>query len=248
MFNTKLVLSYKGTNYCGFQIQNKSNDPTVQLYLDKALGIIYGEEIKTIQCSRTDAGVHAKGQVVNYKHPEDKISEPSRLVMAINANLPKDIRVLHAQKVSLDFHSRYNAKGKMYSYTIDNCHAHRPLTQEYTYHIPHLLDIDAMFRAKEYFLGTHDFLSFKGSAGTSKTSIRTVKRINLDIDDQYIKFIFEGDGFLYNMVRIMVGTLVLVGKGKLNPESVKDILNSKDRNKAGPTAPAQGLILEKIYY
>ncbi|SHJ88643.1 tRNA pseudouridine38-40 synthase [Anaerobranca californiensis DSM 14826] len=248
MFNTKLVIAYKGTNYCGFQVQNKSNNPTIQHYLNGALTKIFGEEITTHMASRTDAGVHANGQVVNFKHLKDRLPEPQRLIMAINANLPKDIRVLEAEKVSLDFHSRYNAKGKLYSYTIDNHIAQRPLTKEFTWHVPQPLQLENIKKGAKYFLGTHDFTSFRGSGATTKTTVRTITDFQVLEENRYIKFLIEGNGFLYNMVRIIAGTLIEVGKGKIKAEEIPRIIEVKDRKKAGPTAPPQGLILEKIYY
>lgn len=248
MFNTKLTVAYKGTNYCGFQVQAKSGDPTIQENINKALSTIYGEEIITHMCSRTDAGVHANGQVLNFKHTKDRFPEPQRLVLAVNANLPLDIRVTGAEKVPLDFHSRYHAKGKLYSYTIDNFTAHRPLTADFTYHVHQELNLDNMAKAAKYLVGTHDFFSFKGSGGATKTSNRTITRLDIIKENEYIKIFAEGNGFLYNMVRIISGTLVDVGKGKLKPEDMIYILAARDRKKAGPTAPAQGLILEKIYY
>ncbi|QNO14757.1 tRNA pseudouridine(38-40) synthase TruA [Alkalicella caledoniensis] len=248
MFNTKLVLAYQGTNYCGFQIQTKSQDPTVQYHLDKVLSSLFNEEIKTILCSRTDSGVHANGQVVNFIHSSNKFTEQRRLVLALNAHLPYDIRVLESESMYLDFHARYHAKGKLYSYLIDNAIANRPLTNSFSYHVHKKLDFEKMVIASKYLIGTHDFSSFKGSQGATKTTVRTITRFDLTLDDQYIKIQVEGNGFLYNMVRIIVGTLIHVGMGKISPEAIKDIIEAKDRMKAGPTAPAKGLILEKIYY
>lgn len=248
MFNTKLTVAYKGTNYCGFQIQAKSGDPTIQEHINKALSTIFSEKIITHLCSRTDAGVHANGQVINFKHSKDRLPEPERLIVAVNAHLPLDIRVTGAEKMPLDFHSRYHAKGKLYSYTIDNYVAHRPLTAEYTCHVPHKLNFEKMVKGANFLVGTHDFLSFKGREGATKTSVRTISRLDLIKENDYIKIMAEGNGFLYNMVRIISGTLIQVGKGKLTPEDIPIILKARDRIKAGPTAPAQGLILEKIYY
>lgn len=248
MFNTKLVITYKGTNYCGFQIQANSQQPTVQYHLDKALSSLFAEEIKTTLCSRTDSGVHAKGQVVNFIHSEDKFPEQRRLILALNAHLPEDIRVLECESMYSEFHARYHAKGKIYSYLIDNAIAHRPLTSEFSYHVHKRLYFEKMLLASKYLIGTHDFASFKGSQGVTKTTVRTISKLELTLDDQYIKFLIEGNGFLYNMVRIIVGTLIHVGMGKISPEAIKDIIEAKDRMKAGPTAPAKGLILEKIYY
>ena len=248
MFNTKLTVAYKGTNYCGFQIQAKSGDPTVQEHINKALSTIFSEEIITHMCSRTDSGVHANGQVLNFKHAKDRLPEPQRLVVAVNAHLPLDIRIISAEKAPLDFHSRYHAKGKLYSYTIDNFIAHRPLTADFTCHVPHALNLDNMIKAASYLIGSHDFQSFKGSGASTKTSVREVTKLEVSKENDYIKILAEGKGFLYNMVRIISGTLIDVGKGKLQPEDIPKILEARDRIKAGPTAPAQGLVLEKIYY
>lgn len=248
MFNTKLILTYQGTNYCGFQIQTKSKDPTIQYHLDSTLTKLFDEEIKTTLCSRTDAGVHAKGQVINFRHKWDRFTETKQLVLALNAHLPMDIRVLEGEKVDYQFHARYHAKDKVYSYLIDNSIAHRPLTKDYSYHVHRKLDFEKMELASKHFIGTHDFATFKGSQGKTKTSVRTITKLDLKFDDDYIKIHVEGSGFLYNMVRIIVGTLIDVGKGKLLHSDIKEIIEAKDRKKAGPTAPALGLVLEKIKY
>ncbi|WP_353893463.1 tRNA pseudouridine(38-40) synthase TruA [Proteinivorax hydrogeniformans] len=247
MYNTKLVIEYDGTNYNGFQIQSKTKNQTIQGHLERVIHTLYGEKIKSIICSRTDKGVHAKGQVINFHHSKDKF-ENYTLIKAMNANLPLDIRVLDAEIVDLNFHSRYHAKGKTYSYLIDNSVAHRPLWMKYSHHIPHPLDVKAMQKASTYLLGTHDFTSFKGRKGVTKSPIRTLYNIDTNAKDRYITFTIEGNGFLYNMVRIIVGTLIIVGRGQLQSHEVYEILKQKDRSFAGPTAPAHGLILEKVYY
>lgn len=248
MFNTKLILAYKGTNYCGFQLQAKNGVPTVQHHINEALSIIFGETITTNLCSRTDAGVHANGQVINFRHQKDKFKDNRRLLMAVNAHLPRDIRVVSSEKVDFDFHSRYHAKGKLYSYTIDNFIAHRPLMADFSYHVPYPLNLEDMHKASKHFIGTHDFASFKGSQGATKTTVRTITSLEVAQYDHYVKIFAKGNGFLYNMVRIIAGTLVDVGKGKIAPDHIPAIIEARDRLKAGPTAPAHGLVLEEIFY
>lgn len=244
MKNIKLIIEYDGTNYAGWQKQK--NAVTIQQKLEESILKLTGESVEIIGSSRTDAGVHAKGFVANFK---TESSIPARSFReALNSKLPKDIVILESEEVPLDFHARYSSIGKLYSYTIINRVQPLAIGRDYVYHYKKQLNFEAMKEACEYFIGKHDFSAFKSTGSSVKTSIRTVKRAFLNKDDYKLIFYVEADGFLYNMVRIMVGTLIDVGIGKIRPEDIKAIIQSKDRNRAGKTVPASGLCLEFVYY
>lgn len=244
MRNIKLIIEYDGTKYGGWQRQK--NAPTIQEALEKGISLLTGENVEVIGSSRTDAGVHARGFVCNFKTmssiPEYKFKD------AINSKLPSDIVVLNSSEVSLDFHSRYSAVGKTYSYTILNREMRAAIERDYVYHYKNNLDIDKMREGSKYFLGTHDFSAFKNTGSSVKTTVRTIKDLVIIKEGDYIKIYVTGDGFLYNMVRIMVGTLIDVGIGKINESHIKTIIELRDRRNAGKSAPASGLCLEKVYY
>lgn len=244
MKNIKIVIEYDGTRYCGWQRQK--NGVSIQETIEGAIEKATGEKIEIIGSSRTDAGVHAKGQVANFLTSSSIPSE--KICHAINSFLPGDIVILSSEEVPLDFHSRYNSKGKRYSYTILNRRMPSALLKNYSAHIPYELNFEDMIRASRYFLGEHDFSAFKSTGSSVKGSIRTIRRLDLVKDEDIIKMYIEANGFLYNMVRIIAGTLIEVGKGRINPDDIPAIIESKERKKAGPTAPAQGLCLEKVYY
>lgn len=244
MKNIKIVIEYDGTRYCGWQRQK--NGVSIQETIEKAIEKVTGEKIEIIGSSRTDAGVHAKGQVANFL--TSSTVPPEKICYAINSFLPDDIVILSSQEVPLDFHSRYSSKGKKYSYTILNRKIPSALLKNYSAHIPYELNIEDMIRASKYFLGEHDFSAFKSTGSSVKGNVRTIKRLELIKDEDIIKMFIEANGFLYNMVRIIAGTLIEVGKGRIKPDDIPFILDSRDRKKAGPTAPAQGLCLEKVYY
>lgn len=245
MRNIKLEIEYDGTRYSGWQRQK--NSLSIEETVENAVRKITKEDIKLIGSSRTDSGVHAKGQVANFNTlasiPVDRFS------YAINTKLPKDIVVLNACEVPMDFHARYSCKGKRYSYMILNREFTSPLLRNYAAHCSYKLDLESMKSAAEHFLGTHDFEAFRSTGSSVKTSVRTVSLIQLEKqDNDIIKMFIEADGFLYNMVRIIAGTLMEVGRGRISPNSIPSIIESKNRDLAGKTAPAQGLYLEKIYY
>lgn len=244
MKNIKIVIEYDGTRYCGWQRQK--NGVSIQETIEKAIEKVTGEKTEIISSSRTDAGVHAKGQVANFL--TSSTVPPEKICYAINSFLPDDIVILSSQEVPLDFHSRYSSKGKKYSYTILNRKIPSALLKNYSAHIPYELNIEDMIRASKYFLGEHDFSAFKSTGSSVKGNVRTIKRLELIKDEDIIKMFIEANGFLYNMVRIIAGTLIEVGKGRIKPDDIPFIIDSKDRKKAGPTAPAQGLCLEKVYY
>ena len=244
MKNVKLTIEYDGTNYHGWQSQ--SNAKTVQETIERAIRGLTGEEITITGSSRTDQGVHAFGQVANFltesNIPYDRFS------YALNRMLPKDIVIKKSEEVSMDFHARHCSKGKKYRYLIYNSSSPSAIFRNGSYHISHNLDLDNMSKAITFFVGTHDFSAFRATGSSVKTSVRTIFDVNLTRDGDNIWFEVSGDGFLYNMVRIMVGTLVDVGMGRIKEEEIPGILESLDRKKAGRTAPPQGLYLVEVFY
>lgn len=244
MRNIKLVLEYDGTAYCGFQRQNGL--PTIQAELERAVAVITKSPANVIGAGRTDAGVHARGQVVNFRTSARMPAE--KFVPALNSVLPADIRVLSAEEVPWEFHARYDACGKTYEYTIDTRPVPSVFLRNYAYHVPLALDLAAMRRGCGHIVGRHDFRSFAAACGGAKTFTREVKRCALEAEEGLVRITVEADGFLYNMVRIIVGTLILVGTGKLAPDDVARIRDAHDRRLAGPTAPAKGLCLVRVDY
>lgn len=244
MKRVKLTVSYDGTNYCGWQTQN--NGTAVQNVLNKHLSELLGEPIETIGASRTDAGVHALGNVAvfdtNHRMPAEKIS------YAMNARLPEDIRIEKSEEVSEDFHPRYCESVKTYEYKILNRQMAIPTVRFYSHHCYVPLDVEKMREAAQYIVGEHDFKSFCGTGAQVKTTVRHVLALDIMTEGDMITIRVTGKGFLYNMVRIIAGTLMNVGKGVYPPEYVKEIIEACDRNVAGPTAPARGLTLVGIRY
>lgn len=244
MRNVKLIIEYDGTNYAGWQRQ--LNAKTIQGTLEKAIEVITGEKCESIGASRTDAGVHAKGFICNFK-TESRIPI-TKFKDALNVNLPMDIVVLNSEEVPIEFHSRYNCIGKTYTYTVLNRQEAIAIGRNYVYNYRRKLDINKMLMGSQYLIGKHDFAAFKNMGGSVKTSIRTITQLDIKEHNNYVTFTISADGFLYNMVRIIVGTLMDVGIQKISPEDVEAILQSKNRRKAGKAAPANGLCLEKVYY
>ncbi len=242
--NIKIIIKYLGKNYHGWQKQ--SGEKTVQGEIEKAAEKVFGQSIYLIGSGRTDAGVHALGQTANFiiKHniPGD------RVLYALNSKLSKDIRIVDSREVPIGFHSRYDAIGKTYQYRIYNDRIINPFFKETTYFIPYNLDYDKMNRAKESFLGEHDFKGFMSTGSSVENTVRTVYNINMSKNDKIIKFDITGTGFLYNMVRIIAGTLIDIGRGRIEEKDLKEIINSRDRKKAGHTGKAEGLFLKKVYY
>ena len=240
----KLVVAYDGTDYHGWQVQN--NALAVESVLSEALEKLLGEPIQLIGASRTDAGVHALGNVAVFdtvtKIPSDKIC------YAVNQWLPADIRVMHSEEVALDFHPRYTVSRKRYEYTIENAPINFPINSRYAYFVHHNLDIDRMRTACTHMLGEHDFQCFCSAGSQVKTTVRTIYKLDLVKSNRIITIGIEGNGFLYNMVRIIAGTLIDVGKGFIEPEQIPEIIRSRNRRNAGPTAPAHGLKLVEIKY
>lgn len=244
MTNIKLTIEYDGTNYVGWQRQQ--NGISIQEQIEKAINKVTGEKVHLIGSGRTDKGVHAKGQVANFT--TRSTIPPSRFKLALNNNLPEDIVILNSERVSDDFHSRYDAIGKKYKYLIYNNPIRGALYRNFAYQVPYHLDYKEMERAMNFFIGTHDFISFMVSKNNVRATTKTITQTSLKKKGNIIFFTIEGDGFLHNMVRIIVGTLVDIGRGKMRSSSVPHIISLKNRKFAGHTAPPQGLYLEKVYY
>ncbi len=241
----KCIVEYDGTSYSGWQRQ-KNTPHTIQEKIENALRIIAKEQIPVMAASRTDAGVHAYGQVIGFKMKSGIPLE--KLSLAMNGLLPTDIRIKEAREVDQDFHPRFQAIGKIYNYYLDNRNIQSVFQRNYAYHIPIKLDISNMKKSSKYLIGTNDFSSFRASGCSAKSPVRTLKRIDVEKKDDFIRLEFEGDGFLYNMVRILTGTLVYAGMNKFTSLDVRDILDAQDRTLAGPTVPAHGLYLVKVFY
>ncbi|MCQ6563677.1 tRNA pseudouridine(38-40) synthase TruA [Paenibacillus mendelii] len=244
MKNIRMIVSYDGTRYNGFQTQPSGN--TIQDILESAIKVLTKEEIRIIGSGRTDAGVHARGQVLNFQTNSRIPAE--RWTLAINARLPEDIVVLRTDEVSAEFHSRHSAKRKTYQYTIDTNQFPDVFTRRYRVHHYAPLDVSAMRDVLAALVGEHDFTSFASPQSTQPSHIRTIYEAELVVGDGRLDIFVTGNGFLYNMVRIIAGTAIWVGEGKMEAKDIPAILASKDRTKAGPTAPPQGLTLLHVEY
>ena len=244
MRTIKLIVEYEGTNYLGWQRQPQGM--TIQQALEEALETITGTMSGIIGSGRTDAGVHARGQVAHFKTGSALPVE--RLRDGLNATLPKDIVVLSAEEVADDFSARFSARSKRYEYVIWNSTIRPAIDRRLCRHVRRRLDMPAMQAAAKHLLGTHDFAAFESANAESKTTIRTVKLAEWTRDGERLVFAIEADAFLYNMVRAIVGTLVEIGLGKKPPEWIREIIASRDRNQAGPTAPPHGLYLMRVDY
>ena len=245
MRNIKLVIEYDGKEFNGWQKQpNKLN---IQGEIERAIKQITGEEVDLTASGRTDAGVHALGQVANFKTNSNIPIE--KIPIALNSNLKKSIVIKSAEEVEERFHSRLNCKRKTYRYIINNSRYGTAIYRNLETHIPMKLDIQKMQEAVKYFEGEHDFKAFKASGTSSKSSVRTIYKAEIiEKENEKIYIELTGNGFLYNMVRIIAGTLVEVGLEKIEPEDIKEIIKSKKRENAGKTLPPQGLYLLKVEY
>ena len=235
----RIWVAYDGTNYHGWQIQN--NGITIESELNRALSALLGEEISVIGASRTDSGVHALGNVAVF----DTVSPipAEKICYAVNARLPEDIRVLRSEEVASDWHPRKCESRKTYEYRIYRGEIWQPVRRLYTYHTYRNLDVEAMRRAAVFLEGEHDFKSFCQAGSQAETTVRTIYRLELEEQGPELVIRVTGGGFLYNMVRIIAGTLMEVGTGRIRPEKMEEILRALDRGAAGPTAPAHGLTL-----
>jgi len=243
--NIKLTIEYDGTFYHGWQRQK--SDPTFQAEIEKAISTMMGHSITVIGSGRTDAGVHALGQVANFKC--DTRLGPQELLNGLNALLPDCMVVKNCEEVHENFHARYDAKRKTYRYRILNRNLPIAIQRQYAWHIRRRLDTAVMRQASSYLVGRHDFKAFEGTGSPRSHSKRQVFKADIiRQNEDYLIFEIQADGFLRFMVRNIVGTLVEVGRGKISPGDFKDILLSKDRSRAGATAPAQGLFLVEVKY
>lgn len=244
MHNIKLTLQYDGTAYHGWQTQE--NAITVQATVENVIKKLTGTKPQLVGCGRTDTGVHAKKYICNFK---SETSIPcDKLPYALNSHLPGNIVCTHAEYADRNFDSRKSAKGKTYTYLIANSQYRNVFYTTRAWHYRYKLDIEEMRKAARHFLGTHDFIGFAASGFTVKTTVRTITDIKIDSDGDIISISVTGNGFLYNMVRIIAGTLVFAGNGKIKPEDIPDIIASKERKRAGITAPACGLYLTEVFY
>ncbi len=245
MRNIKLTIEYDGKDFGGWQKQrNKLN---IQGEIEKVIEKITKETIELNASGRTDAGVHALGQVANFKTNSNIPIE--KIAIAINSQIKNSIRIVKAEEVDEEFHSRYKCKRKTYRYIINNSEYGSAVYRNMEYHIPIKLDVNKMEEAIKYFVGEHDFKAFKSSGTSSKSSVRTIYKAEIiKLDSNRIAIELTGNGFLYNMVRIISGTLVDVGIGKISPDSIPQIIEEKDRTKAGKTLPPQGLFLVRVEY
>ena len=239
-----LVVAYEGTNYCGWQVQ--PNGLTIEEVLNRELSRLFKEDIKVIGASRTDAGVHAMGNLAvfdtNARIPGEKIA------YALNVSLPPDIRIQKSMEVAENFHPRHCDTRKTYEYHIYNYKFENPLRRNFCAFTHYELDITNMRKAAEYLIGEHDFKSFCGNKKMKKSTVRTIEKIEFKQQGSRLHIYFTGNGFLQQMVRILTGTLIEVGLGKCAPGRMSEILSLQDRQAAGPTAPAQGLFLVNVEY
>ena len=245
MRNIRLRLQYEGTRYQGWQKQT-STDNTIQGKMEALLTKMCGEPIEISASGRTDAGVHALGQVANF-HTEVTMS-PEEILEYCNRYLPEDIAVVEVSEAAPRFHSRLNATGKRYRYCIINSPVPDVFWRRYATEEPEELDLDAMRKAAVLLLGEHDFRAFTSVKKSKKSTVRRIDEIRIERVENRVEFVFIGNGFLHHMVRILIGTLLEVGKGVRTPESVAEVLKSGDRAKAGPLVPAKGLVLEEVFY
>jgi tRNA pseudouridine38-40 synthase len=244
----RITVAYDGTNYFGWQWQPK--DVSVQQRVEEALTKIFPSGPRVSGCSRTDTGVHAQALVAHFDVPKAALRmTPRKLILAVNAHLPEDIRVIAAARAKPDFHARFSARGKQYRYFVWNHSAHSPLLRHQSWQVPRPLDLDAMRSAAAQLVGRHDFRAFSATPGYARAhTVRHVTRCEVKRSGPLITFILEADGFLYKMCRGIVGTLAQVGLGRFKPKEVLPMLESRDRRIAGMTAPAQGLVLWKVFY
>ncbi len=245
MRNIKLIIEYDGTNYQGWQVQAKG--ATIQGIIEEKLSTITEERIHLAGSGRTDSGVHALAQVANFKTKSQL--DVRSIQKALNSLLPPDIVIQRAEEVEDDFHARKAAMGKVYEYRILNRELRSAFHHGYAWHIPQKLDLEEMRKATRILIGEHDFSSFRSVGTPTRTAIREINRAEWKKDrDGLIRFEIEANGFLKQMVRAIVGTLVEVGRGKIDSGEFQKILDSKDRKMAGPTAPAHGLFLKEVKY
>ncbi len=244
MHNFKVMMSYDGSAYHGFQRQE--NALAIQQIIEETIERIIGEKTVIYGCSRTDTGVHANEYCFNFEHSNSITCHG--LVRSLNSLLPDDIGIKSCEEVDSSFHARYSCIGKEYIYKIHNSSIKDPFLKDRAYRYNYPIDEKLLNKAAQAFVGTHDFKAFCSTGSTSNSTIRTIDSIEVSRDKDMIFIIVKGNGFLYNMVRIMVGTLIFINEGKISPDAVKTIIDSGERKKAGKTAPACGLYLNRVFY
>ncbi|PQF26153.1 tRNA pseudouridine(38-40) synthase TruA [Enterococcus faecium] len=247
MVRYKAIIAYDGTNFNGFQKQ--PNGRTVQEEVEKTLQkMANGKEITVFGSGRTDAGVHAIGQVIHFDYPEERPLE--RMRFALDTQSPEDIAVRQVEIVSEEFHARYLVKEKTYQFRVDIGKPRSPFRRHYASYYPYPLDLGKIQRALPDLLGTHDFTSFCASGSSMEDKVRTIYEAKMEVNEtkDELLFTFRGNGFLYKMIRILVGTLLKIGNGRLPEDSIPAIITKKDRNAAGPTAHPEGLYLYEVKY
>lgn len=237
-----LTVAYDGTAYHGWQLQ-AYEEKTIEGVLNEKLSELTGEDITVIGASRTDAGVHAKGNLCVFD--TSSTIPPDRFVPALNSILPPDIRIMASRQTEDDFHPRHVETRKTYCYRLYHGEICPPMERLYRHHIYGPVDTDAMSKAAGFFIGEHDFAAFCAAGSQAETTVRTIYDVRVDENNEYIDITITGNGFLYNMIRIIAGTLLEVGRGRIAPEDIPGIIESCDRSKSGPTLPACGLCLEK---
>lgn len=244
----KLTIAYEGTNYSGWQYQ--FNASTIQQHIQEALARLLRKEfISIVGSGRTDAGVHAKAQIAHFRHPE--LVDLNILLLSLNGILPKDIKVLKVEVVPLHFHARYSAIGKEYHYHIYTNRVMDPFRRQYCWHMYRCLDLDLLKEAANLFVGTHDFTSFANEShkgASAKNPVRTIYRLDVIVENDAIRLEFEGNGFLYKMVRNIVGTLIDVASHKKPITFIQTLFEAKDRSLACRAAPAKGLFMQRVIY
>lgn len=245
MRNIKLTIEYDGGRYLGWQRLGNSNK-TIQGKIENALTQMTGTEIEIIGSGRTDAGTHAKGQVANFK--TKTATDLPEIINFLNHYLPRDIVIKKVEEMPERFHARYNATGKKYSYYIWNDVIPSAFERNYSFHYSQALDMDLMNQACSKLMGTHDFIGFSSLKKSKKSTVRTIKELSIHKEGSMLHFTFVGDGFLYKMVRIMMGTLLEIGVGAMPLETIDEIFEKKIRSEAGMTVPSQGLFLDEVYY
>lgn len=246
MKNLKLVVAYDGSRYNGWQKQGNS-DNTIQELLEKTIYNCIKEKVSIISSGRTDAGVHAYGQVINFNTETTIPLEEIKTLL--NSSIPKDISIKSIEEADIRFHSRYNAKSKIYTYKILNSNVHNPFIRKYSYQYPYNLDIEKMKKASRLLIGHHDFSGFSSAKKAKKKSTkRTIHSINFEENGEEINISYHGNGFLYNMVRIITGTLIEVGSCKITEEEITNALKTGERSIVGYTVPPQGLFLVEVKY
>jgi tRNA pseudouridine38-40 synthase len=244
MRNFKVKMAYRGTAYHGFQRQN--NAYTIQQAVEEALSSLLGENVTIYGCSRTDTGVHAREFYFNF-HSENRITCRG-IVFGANSKLPEDIALISCEEADEDFHARYCCRGKEYEYIIHNSEIKNPFYSDSACRSWYPIDAELLDREAKAFVGEHDFKAFCSADCTKENTVRTIYRFDVKRDGDLVRFFVSGNGFLYNMVRIMVGTLLHINEGKLAQGSVEKLLESRDRTLAGRTVPPHGLYLNKVFY